>query len=158
MPLSLQIRPYQAGDETAVISLWRACNLVVSHNDPRKDIQRKLSISPEWFLIGEMSSVIVATCMAGYEGHRGWINYLAVAPDVQRQRLATRKTEGTERLIRNPGSPKIPEKLEIQEFGNPEILKDPKKFRKIQKLRITKTHLQFLNFWGQKVSSGCKRY
>ena len=107
MSSRLQIRPYLAGDETAVISLWKACGLVVSHNDPRKDIRRKLAVTPEWFLIGELDSVIVATCMAGYEGHRGWINYLAVSPHVQRQGIASRMMEEAQRLLKDAGCPKI---------------------------------------------------
>jgi len=101
------IRSYRPDDETAVIDLWRACNLLVPHNDPRKDIRRKLHVNPEWFLVGEKGGVIVATCMAGYEGHRGWINYLAVSPDAQRRRIASRMMEEAERLLRKAGCPKI---------------------------------------------------
>ncbi len=39
----MQIRPYQANDEAAVIALWQECGLVRPWNDPRRDIQRKLS-------------------------------------------------------------------------------------------------------------------
>jgi len=103
----LHIRPYHANDETAVINLWTACNLVVSHNNPRKDIRRKLQVNPEWFLVGEQDNLIVATCMAGYEGHRGWINYLAVSPGAQRRGIASRMMEEVERLLRQAGCPKI---------------------------------------------------
>jgi ribosomal protein S18 acetylase RimI-like enzyme len=103
----LHIRPYRAEDEAAVITLWEACNLIVSHNDPRKDIRRKLQVNPEWFLIGEENTFIVATCMVGYEGHRGWINYLAVAPGLQRQGIASQMMEEAERLLRKAGCPKI---------------------------------------------------
>jgi len=51
--------------------------------------------------------MILATCMAGYEGHRGWINYLAVEPTRQRQRVATRMMEKAEQLLREAGCPKI---------------------------------------------------
>ncbi len=107
MSSDLHIRPYRAEDEAAVITLWEACNLIVSHNDPRKDIRRKLQVNPEWFLIGEENTFIVATCMVGYEGHRGWINYLAVAPGLQRQGIASQMMEEAERLLRKAGCPKI---------------------------------------------------
>jgi ribosomal protein S18 acetylase RimI-like enzyme len=103
----LHIRPYHKDDEPAVIALWTACNLVVSHNDPRKDIRRKLRVNPEWFLIGEQDGVIIATCMVGYEGHRGWINYLAVAPHAQRRRIASRLMDAAEKILREAGCPKI---------------------------------------------------
>ena len=107
MSFDLHIRPYRPSDETAVIALWTSCNLVVSHNNPRKDIQRKLKVNPEWFLVGEQNEAIVATCMVGYEGHRGWINYLAVSPEAQRQRIASRLMQRAEELLRKAGCPKI---------------------------------------------------
>jgi ribosomal protein S18 acetylase RimI-like enzyme len=101
------IRSFKTEDEAAVIKLWADCGLIVAHNDPRKDIRRKLRVNPEWFLVGEENGSIVATCIVGYEGHRGWINYLAVAPQRQRQRLATHMMEEAERLLRAAGCPKI---------------------------------------------------
>ena len=89
------LRPFLPADEEAVISLWEKCGLVVPHNDPHKDIARKLRVSPELFIIGEISGEIVGSCMAGYEGHRGWINYLAVHPDHQRKQYATQPVSYT---------------------------------------------------------------
>jgi ribosomal protein S18 acetylase RimI-like enzyme len=101
------IRPFRIEDEAAVLELWTLCGLIVPHNDPRKDIRRKLQVNPEWFLVGEERGKLLATCMAGYEGHRGWINYLAVAPTRQRQHLATRMMEKAEQILREAGCPKI---------------------------------------------------
>jgi ribosomal protein S18 acetylase RimI-like enzyme len=101
------IRPYRAEDEASVVALWSACGLVVPQNNPRRDIQRKLKVNPEWFLIGEIDGQVVATCMAGYEGHRGWINYLAVAPAHRRRGLATQLVREAERQLRQAGCPKI---------------------------------------------------
>ena len=77
----LAIRTYTESDQDAVVDLWRKCGLVVPWNDPVKDIHRKLRTQRSMFLVGSVSTRLVATVMAGYEGHRGWINYLAVAPD-----------------------------------------------------------------------------
>src|SRR6185295_6017836 len=101
------IRPFQKSDEAAVIELWRACDLVRPWNDPRKDIARKLRVSPEWFLVAEQAGRIVATVMVGYEGHRGWINYLAVEPSLQRSGLGRLLMDETERILRAAGCPKI---------------------------------------------------
>jgi ribosomal protein S18 acetylase RimI-like enzyme len=101
------IRPYHSDDESSVVALWSACGLVVPQNDPKRDIERKLKVNPEWFLVGEMAGEIVATCMAGYEGHRGWINYLAVTPSHQRRGLATQLVHEAERRLRQVGCPKI---------------------------------------------------
>src|SRR5271155_2364286 len=107
MTPSLHIRPYRPDDEATVLSLWTECNLIVPHNNPRKDMLRKLRVNPEWFLIGELEDKVVASCMAGYEGHRGWINYLAVSPHVQRRGIASRMMEEAEKLLRQAGCPKI---------------------------------------------------
>jgi ribosomal protein S18 acetylase RimI-like enzyme len=77
------IRPFTRLDEEAVIAVWRACGLTHPNNDPRKDIARKLKVNPEMFLVYEMDDRIIGTVMAGYEGHRGWINYLGVLPEYQ---------------------------------------------------------------------------
>src|SRR5437763_158289 len=104
---ALQIRPYRSDDEGAVVKLWTACKLIGPKNNPRRDIARKLQVNPEWFLVGELDGKIVATCMVGYEGHRGWINYLAVAPECQRRGIAQQIMEEAERLLQQVGCPKI---------------------------------------------------
>jgi ribosomal protein S18 acetylase RimI-like enzyme len=103
----MQIRPYQSQDEEAVVSLWRRCDLVRPWNDPHKDIRRKLKVRPDWFLVGVIDGQLVACVIAGYEGHRGWLNYLAVAPEHQRHGLARAIVTEAERLLRDAGCPKI---------------------------------------------------
>jgi ribosomal protein S18 acetylase RimI-like enzyme len=108
IPLSsLTIRPFQLSDEAAVIALWARCELIRPWNDPQKDIQRKLRVQPELFLVGLIDNVIVATVMGGYEGHRGWINYLAVSPDHQGQSLGRTIMEHAEEQLRALGCAKI---------------------------------------------------
>ena len=114
------IRPYRPGDEGAVIELWLLCNLVVPHNNPKRDIERKLQVNPEWFLVGLVGDKVVATCMAGYEGHRGWINYLVVSPSHQGRGFATMIMEEAERRLRAAGCPKI--NLQIRE-SNVDVLR-----------------------------------
>jgi ribosomal protein S18 acetylase RimI-like enzyme len=103
----MKIRPYQSADEATVISLWDRCGLLRPWNDPRKDIQRKLAVRPDQFLVGEIDGMVVATAMVGYDGHRGWIYYLAVSPDSQRQGLGRAIVEEAENLLREAGCPKI---------------------------------------------------
>jgi len=103
----MQIRPYQASDLAQVLALWRACNLTIAANDPRKDIERKLAVSPEQFLLGEFEGKVVASVMTGYEGHRGWINYLAVAPSHRRKSYGRLMMAAAEQLLDEIGCPKI---------------------------------------------------
>jgi len=103
----LSIRPFQAEDEPAVIELWACCGLVRAHNDPRKDIMRKSKVRPDLFLVGLFEGKIIASVMAGYEGHRGWINYLAVSPEHQKRGFGKQIMDEAERLLRAEGCPKI---------------------------------------------------
>lgn len=103
----MNISIYQPGDETAVIDLWVQCGLVAPQNNPHADIQRKLQVDPELFLVGRVGTEIVATVMAGYEGHRGWINYLAVAPSLQKSGYGRQIMAHAEGLLRERGCPKI---------------------------------------------------
>jgi len=103
----LAIRPYEERDREEVVALWRVSGLVVPWNDPAKDIERKLGVQSELFLVASRGGNLVATVMAGYEGHRGWINYLAVAPECRRQGLGRRMMAEAEARLRMLGCPKI---------------------------------------------------
>jgi ribosomal protein S18 acetylase RimI-like enzyme len=105
--MALHIRPFHPDDEPALISLWRSCDLLRPWNDPSKDIKRKLRVRPDLFLVGLLDGQIVASVMAGYDGHRGWLNYLVVAPEHQRRGYARAIVEEAERLLRAEGCPKI---------------------------------------------------
>jgi len=103
----MKTRQYEEKDREAVIGLWNQCGLVVPQNDPHKDIDRKLKIDPDLFLVGVVSNGVVATVMGGYEGHRGWINYLAVSPNYQRKGYGQAMMKAVEQLIIAKGCPKI---------------------------------------------------
>jgi ribosomal protein S18 acetylase RimI-like enzyme len=101
------IRPFREEDAEGVVALWEACDLTRPWNDPRKDIARKLSVQREWFLVAEDDGRVVGSVMAGYDGHRGWVNYLAVDPSQQRSGLGRELMAEAERLLGDAGCPKI---------------------------------------------------
>ena len=103
----MQIRPFRRADEAAVIALWEECKLTRPWNDPRKDIARKLAVQPELFLVGTVNGELVGSVMAGYEGHRGWVNYLAVAPRARRRGHARALMQRVEELLLERGCPKL---------------------------------------------------
>ena len=105
--MRLNIRTYIPEDEAAVVALWKACDLVVPWNDPHKDIQRKRKVQSELFLVGFLEDQVVATAMAGYDGHRGWVNYLAVAPHLRRHGIGRQMVVAAEDRLRQMGCPKI---------------------------------------------------
>jgi ribosomal protein S18 acetylase RimI-like enzyme len=103
----MNIRAFASTDTAAVVVLWQSCGLVVPQNDPLADIERKLLVNPELFLVGEYAGRVVASVMGGYEGHRGWINYLAVDPVEQGKGYGRLMMAEVEDRLRAAGCPKI---------------------------------------------------
>jgi len=101
------IRPFDAADEAAVVALWQRCGLTRPWNDPHKDIRRKLAVRPDLFLVAKTDGAVVGTVMVGYDGHRGWINYLGVDPACRRRGIGRALMDEAERLLRVEGCPKI---------------------------------------------------
>ena len=110
---SLLIRPFQEGDEEALVSLWNMCKLTVPWNNPYKDIARKLKVQAEYFLVGYLEDKLIASVMAGYDGHRGYINYFAVHPNFQARGYGKQLMDNIENGLRELGCPKI--NLQIRE-------------------------------------------
>ena len=103
----MQIRPFKEQETEAVISLWQRCGVLRSWNDPLKDIKRKLQVQPELFLVGLVDDKIIATAMGGYDGHRGWVNYLAVDPDHQHKGHGGEIMTVLETALKALGCPKL---------------------------------------------------
>ncbi|MEM8560908.1 MAG: GNAT family acetyltransferase [Pseudomonadota bacterium] len=104
---SCRIRAFADSDREAVVTPWRNCGLVVPWNDPDKDIDNKLAVDRDLFLVALDSDGLVATVMGGYEGHRGWINYLAVNPEKRGLGYGKRMMSSVETRLKSKGCPKI---------------------------------------------------
>ena len=103
----MNIRAFQNGDEAAVVRLWHECGLTRPWNDAHADIARKSAEQPELFLVGEDNGQVIATAMVGYDGHRGWVYYLAVAPTRRRRSHGKALMHEAERLLLARGCPKL---------------------------------------------------
>ncbi|HEX4353918.1 MAG TPA: GNAT family acetyltransferase [Polyangiales bacterium] len=105
--MSLEIRAYHRDDEADVIELWRTCELTRGWNDPARDIARKLTVQPELFVVALDDRTIVGSLMAGFDGHRGWLNYLAVVDTHRRRGIARALVREAEQRLHALGCPKI---------------------------------------------------
>ncbi len=103
----MEIREYQESDEKEVIELWFKCSLMIPGSNPKRDIERKLKVDRDFFLVGNVNGKIVASVMGGYEGHRGWINFLAVDPKYQQKGYGRLIMEAVEERIKEKGCPRI---------------------------------------------------
>ncbi|MCS0499174.1 GNAT family acetyltransferase [Protaetiibacter mangrovi] len=104
----MRIRPFAPDDTEAVVALWEAAGLTRPWNDPRADIARKSTVQPELFVVAEDGDGrIVGSVMAGYEGHRGWMNYLASAPDARGAGIGRALVAHVEAALLALGCPKV---------------------------------------------------
>lgn len=103
----LEIRPFDDADREQVIALWHRCELTRPWNDPSNDLDRKCAVDADGLLVGIVDGRVVATVMAGYDGHRGWINYLGVCPDHRGRRHGEAMMAAAERLLTARGCPKV---------------------------------------------------
>jgi ribosomal protein S18 acetylase RimI-like enzyme len=105
----LTIRSFREDDRTALVALWRRCELTRPWNDPHRDIDRKVAVDDGLLLVSHLDAepMLVGTVMVGYDGHRGWINYLAVDPDHRRHGIGTHLLADGERRLEAMGCPKV---------------------------------------------------
>ena len=119
--LNYSIRPFKIDDQEEVIALWKLCRLTRPWNNPVKDIERKLDIQSDMFLVIEVDKHIIGSVMAAYDGHRGMINYLAVHPLYQKKGFGKIIMSYVEQKLLEKGCPKInllvrADNLTVKEF------------------------------------------
>lgn len=104
----MRIRPFEPADTEDVVALWEKAGLTRPWNDPRKDIARKLAVQAELFVVAvDDDEGIIGVVMAGYDGHRGWMNYLAVDPHLQGAGIGRALVEHVEDALLALGCPKV---------------------------------------------------
>ncbi len=103
----MEIREYQESDEKDVIELWFKCDLVLSGSNPKRDIERKLKVDRDLFLVGNVNGKIIASVMGGYEGHRGCVSLLAVDPEYRRGGYGRSMMKAVEQRIKEKGCSRI---------------------------------------------------
>jgi len=101
------IRVFEENDTDPVVALWESAGLTRPWNDPRKDIARKLAVQPELFLVAEDHEQVVGSIMAGYDGHRGWLYYLAAHPDRRGEGIGRSLVAAAEERLHAMGCPKV---------------------------------------------------
>lgn len=94
-------------DADVVIGLWQTCGLTRPWNDPQRDFRMAVNSPSSAVLLWRDEDLVAATVMVGFDGHRGWVYYLAVDPDRRRKGLGRQMMEATEAWLRARGAPKI---------------------------------------------------
>lgn len=104
---NMDIRNFAESDRASLIELWKACSLTRPWNNPNKDIDRKVQFQPDLFFVAEVDSSLIASAMAGYDGHRGSVFYLAVHPDYQGRGYGQKLMRYIEESLVELGCPKL---------------------------------------------------
>ena len=101
------ITPLGTADIPALVALWEACGLTRPWNDPERDARLALEGAASAILGLRDDSTLIGSVMTGFDGHRGWVYYLAVAPDRRREGLGRRLMEAAEAWLCARGAPKL---------------------------------------------------
>lgn len=101
------IRPIADGDEAAVIALWSVCDLTRPWNDPAQDLKLARDTATSTVLLATDDGRIIGSVMTGFEGHRGWVYYLAVDPAHRGTGLGRLLMEAAEDWLKAQGAPKL---------------------------------------------------
>jgi ribosomal protein S18 acetylase RimI-like enzyme len=103
----ISFRDIQVKDEETVVTLWKRCELTRDWNDPYNDIKFAREGKTSTVLVGIVGERIVASVMAGHDGHRGVLYYLAVDPAFQRRGFGKAAVDAAEAWLRERGVWKI---------------------------------------------------
>lgn len=90
----------------SAVSLWEAAGLTRPWNDPMDDLVRAVNGQTSTVLGWTMQGGLAATAMVGHDGHRGWIYYLAVAPEKQGRGLGRMMMAACEQWLIQHGAVK----------------------------------------------------
>lgn len=105
--MSFKIVCYAQKYEQAIVDLWKECTLIVPQNDPVEDIRKKVAFQPDLFFVALLDGQLVGSVMVGYEGHRGWLNYLAVLPKYQKRGYGRKLVEKAIEELKKLGCLKV---------------------------------------------------
>lgn len=96
-----------AEDRNSAVDLWTDCGLTVPWNNPAKDFERALETATSAVLGLHLEAALIGTVMVGYDGHRGWMYYLAVAPGHQQKGYGRQLVDAGEAWLKEKGAPKV---------------------------------------------------
>lgn len=106
--MDLQIRTYRGSDEARVIALWNeVLPANAPHNEPATTIRMKREADPDLFFVATVEGEVAGTAMGGYDGHRGWIYTVAVAPEHRHRGIGTALIRHIETEFKRRGCLKI---------------------------------------------------
>jgi ribosomal protein S18 acetylase RimI-like enzyme len=117
----MQIREFKIGDYPQAFALWKESGLDIGRSDSLESLRKQLERDADLFLVAQEDNRIVGVVMGRWDGRRGWLNRLAVAPDQQGKDLGSLLVTEVERRLKAKGCEKVNLLIEgnnagVQEF------------------------------------------
>ena len=103
----MKIRKYRHQDRTRLVELWkRVFPDDPPHNEPSRVIDEKLTVD-DLIFVAEDNGIITGACMAGYDGHRGWLYAVAVLPEYRRKHIGSQLVNFALQALKSRGCTKV---------------------------------------------------
>lgn len=107
MPVLPEIAAFNEEQREQVINLWEKCGLLFPGNEPGYDIDLKMKFQPGLFFTLVIGGSVAGSVMAGFDGHRGWLNYLCVHPDFRKMGYGRNLILHAVQQLKALGCPKV---------------------------------------------------
>ena len=101
------IRQFVTSDQNDLVELWSVCGLLRPWNDPLEDIRLCVTTPSSELVVAEFEDQLIGSAMLGHDGHRGWVYYLAVHPNWQRNGIGRSLMSYAEQWMGQRRLPKI---------------------------------------------------
>lgn len=130
--LDVTLTHAEDADVAALVSLWERAGLTRPWNDPHADIALARRGPHSTILVAKDGDALVGSVMVGHDGHRGWVYYLAVEPERQRQGLGSLLLTAAEDWLRTRAVPKLmllvrPDNADVRAFYHAEgFIEEPR--------------------------------
>src|SRR5207245_7270488 len=109
------IRPCRFEECAAVLGLWERAGAIPSATDPLEELGRLVRAHGDGFLVAIQQGAVVGSVIGGWDGWRGNIYRLAVAPEARRRGLARKLVHEAERALRAKGARRLSALVERDE-------------------------------------------
>lgn len=103
----MEIRELEDNDASSAIALWTETGLTRPWNDPEANYLRASNETTSAVLGHKHRDELVGTVMVGFDGHRGWVYYLAVAQHQRGEGIRSALMTLAEQWLRERGASKV---------------------------------------------------
>jgi ribosomal protein S18 acetylase RimI-like enzyme len=102
-----EIRSAVSSDVSAVLAFWEVATAEPSTTDDAGSLRQLLDFAPDALLLATNDDEIIGTVVVGWDGWRGTLYRLAVAPERRREGIAAMLVDEAETQLRASGAQRL---------------------------------------------------